>query len=146
MINDDVTRGANAPQAAHPESEPVLLPAAESAGQPTAYRAHWAVPASLPWFEGHFPGMPVLPAVALLETTLATLRRALGQPGLELVELAQAKFTQPITPGLKLELTLTAQADPAAQAGPRHWRATWADAETGKSLAELGLRVRDRDV
>jgi 3-hydroxymyristoyl/3-hydroxydecanoyl-(acyl carrier protein) dehydratase len=41
-------------------------------------KATIAIPASGPWFEGHFPGRPILPGVAELALAIATLGRETG--------------------------------------------------------------------
>jgi ApeI dehydratase len=60
----------------------------------------------LPWFEGHFPGYPLLPGVVQLERIgLAAIARAwpeLGAPR----GFPRVKFLEAIAPGDKLELRL----------------------------------------
>jgi 3-hydroxymyristoyl/3-hydroxydecanoyl-(acyl carrier protein) dehydratase len=60
--------------------------------------ATWRVPREHPIFAGHFPGMPLVPGVMLLEWTLAEVARALGiEPhGLRIRE---SKFLVPLRPG-----------------------------------------------
>lgn len=72
------------------------------------------VPADHPAYAGHFPGRPLLPAVALLAEVLAALESASAR-GLAQWTIAQAKFTRPVTPGTPLTLAH----DPAGQASVR---------------------------
>lgn len=51
----------------------------------------WTVPEHLPYFEGHFPGNPMLPGVALLDLFQVLLR---GQFHF----IKSVKFTEPIRP------------------------------------------------
>ena len=64
-------------------------------------------PAGLPYFDGHFDGAPVLPAVAQLEALVLPLCRAawadLGAPGRWL----RLKFRRAIGPGSALTVRLT---------------------------------------
>ncbi len=63
-----------------------------------------AVPASLHWFQGHFPGFAILPGVVQLHWAVAHARRHLGvtaQP-----TSAQVKFRRPIRPDDLLTLSL----------------------------------------
>jgi 3-hydroxymyristoyl/3-hydroxydecanoyl-(acyl carrier protein) dehydratase len=64
------------------------------------------VPADLLYFQGHFPGFPILPGVAqLVPLVLAQIREAwpeLDQPE----RLSRLKFRQPVFPGATLELRL----------------------------------------
>jgi 3-hydroxyacyl-[acyl-carrier-protein] dehydratase len=83
-----------------------------SAGDIKKTAAGWAaefvVPEDLPWFSGHFPGQPVLPAVITTEISDTLIRAALGKdPKL----VANAKFKGPVLPGFQVRLTLTASAD-----------------------------------
>lgn len=83
------------------------------------FDVHWQVPADLPFLQGHFPGLPVLPAVATLESSLQMLRRALGDTPLVLQRISSAKFMQPISPGQHVRIHLQAGTQPG------QWLAEW---------------------
>ncbi len=51
-----------------------------------------------PWFQGHFPGDPILPGIAQLNMVTATISKALNQE-LVLQSLGRVKFKQLIRPG-----------------------------------------------
>ncbi len=55
------------------------------------------------YFEGHFPGRPVLPGVALLALVLEALARDTGRPG-ALRGIRFARLRRPVLPGDRLEL------------------------------------------
>ncbi|MEX0959346.1 MAG: hypothetical protein WDZ63_08655 [Burkholderiales bacterium] len=62
------------------------------------------VPAGGAWFEGHFPGRPILPGVAELALTLEALANGMDQPrGLQ--GIAFARLRQLVLPGEQLELS-----------------------------------------
>ncbi len=63
------------------------------------------VDANLGCFEGHFPGFPILPGVVQIDWAVACARDflALLQP---VKTLDRLKFTNPIQPGMRLELTI----------------------------------------
>ena len=63
------------------------------------------VRADLPFFEGHFPGHPILPGVVALAWMMAAAERFLKRP-LGAVELLNVKFQHVIVPGTVVELTL----------------------------------------
>ncbi|WP_169835008.1 AMP-binding protein [Pandoraea oxalativorans] len=72
------------------------------------------VPRELPHFEGHFPGMPLLPGVVLLDwasrfATEYASRNASRHAWVthSPTSVQQAKFSAPVMPGAQLELTLT---------------------------------------
>ena len=67
-----------------------------------------------PFFEGHFPGQPVMPGVLILEAMAQTggilLLNGIENPEGKLVyfmSIDKAKFRRPVTPGDQLVLTLT---------------------------------------
>jgi len=72
------------------------------------------VTANEPFFEGHFPGQPVMPGVLILEAMAQTggilLLNGVENPGDKLVffmAINNAKFRKPVTPGDQLVLELT---------------------------------------
>ena len=67
-------------------------------------KSAFAIPASHPAFEGHFPDRPIVPAVVLLAEVLAVIRRATGSAA-DAWTLASAKFLAPVGPDSALELT-----------------------------------------
>lgn len=87
------------------------------------------------FFQGHFPGGPVLPAVVQIAAVVSYASRLAGQE-LRLVEVTRAKFMNPTGPGRELvaQLTLDPELD-----GRRRVKATLLDGET--EVAELTLRV-----
>ena len=46
---------------------------------PGSYTTVWTVRYDLPYFEGHFPGHPVLPAIAVIDASLVALQAAVGE-------------------------------------------------------------------
>jgi len=59
------------------------------------------VPASASWFDGHFPGWPVLPGIAQLGMVYELVRRALDGP-VRVVEVSRVRFKQRIVPNDRL--------------------------------------------
>jgi 3-hydroxymyristoyl/3-hydroxydecanoyl-(acyl carrier protein) dehydratase len=62
------------------------------------------VPSAGAWFEGHFPGHPILPGVAELALVMDALARKAGHP-VSLQGIAFARLRQLVLPGDRLELT-----------------------------------------
>lgn len=62
-----------------------------------------------PAFAGHFPGMPVLPGVVLLDEALFALGRELGRD-LSACIVGSLKFVSPIAPGEIVHLQYELQA------------------------------------
>lgn len=65
-----------------------------------------SVPADLLYFEGHFPGSPLLPGVAQLVVLVLDQVRSLWPELGEPTRVGRLKFKQPIGPGDALQLTL----------------------------------------
>ena len=86
----------------------------------TADGLRWTfqVPVDLPFFDGHFPGHPILPGVVALGWMLAAAERFLARP-VEAAELLNVKFQVVIPPGAELELTVTPRAGGRLQAAVR---------------------------
>ncbi|MBK8206517.1 MAG: acyl-CoA synthetase [Planctomycetes bacterium] len=87
------------------------------------------------FFQGHFPGGPVLPAVVQIAAVVNLASRLAGQE-LRLSEVTRAKFMNPTGPGRELAMQLTL--DPEVE-GRRRVKATLFDGEL--EVAELTLRV-----
>ncbi len=71
----------------------------------------WKIPRSLPYFEGHFPQNPVLPAVAIIDASLHFLCLHLKNPDgknqqPQIKELISSKFMVPITPDTLVHIVL----------------------------------------
>ena len=56
-----------------------------------------------PAFDGHFPGRPILPGVALLARAMDALERATGTAAHDWA-LESAKFASPVAPGTRLTM------------------------------------------
>ncbi len=57
------------------------------------------IAADLPYFDGHFPGFPILPAVALIDLAREILKKILHNENLQIAKLKTAKFRKNIVPG-----------------------------------------------
>lgn len=73
----------------------------------SAVTASIEIPDDGPWFEGHFPGRPILPGVAELALAIAALRRETGRT-LPLRGIAFARLRQLVLPGDRLQLSARA--------------------------------------
>jgi 3-hydroxymyristoyl/3-hydroxydecanoyl-(acyl carrier protein) dehydratase len=56
-------------------------------------------------FDGHFPGAPILPGVAQVDWAIAFARERFAMPA-RFVRLDALKFSQPATPGMRLDIDL----------------------------------------
>jgi len=68
-------------------------------------RARVRVPSDSPWFDGHFPGQPVLPGIAQLGMVHDLLCRATKQK-LPMERVSRVRFRQIIRPEQRLTLTV----------------------------------------
>jgi 3-hydroxymyristoyl/3-hydroxydecanoyl-(acyl carrier protein) dehydratase len=74
-------------------------------GEADQFKAHIRVPPESPWFDGHFPDMPLLPGVAQLGMAHDLLIRILGawRP---VTQISRVRFKQMIRPDQALLLTV----------------------------------------
>lgn len=98
------------------------------------YSDQWIVPADLKYFAGHFPGRPVLPAVITVQFSFMWLKAILRHKTLQLQELTNAKFVNPILPSMVIERT-------AAQVDENQWQIELTEQGSGIKLASLRLVV-----
>lgn len=84
------------------------------------------VPETLPCFEGHFPGNPILPAVMILDECA----RILG--GRATRRLRSAKFVGAVLPGMRVEIAIR-------QKSESDWDVEWS--HEGKKLVEVSFQL-----
>lgn len=96
----------------------------------------WKVEPSLPYLNGHFPGTPILPAIAIIDASTYCLQRALDKADLKVKTVSVAKFLSPIQPGQTVHIELQKQSED-------DWQVEWTEAAAGepKLLATLRLRL-----
>jgi 3-hydroxymyristoyl/3-hydroxydecanoyl-(acyl carrier protein) dehydratase len=80
--------------------------------------AEVVVPAGSRWFDGHFPGQPVLPGIAQLSMVLELIGRA-GGVRVALGGLSRVRFRKMILPDDRLRVVATPK---AAAMGSYHFR------------------------
>ena len=78
-----------------------------------------------PFFQGHFPGHPIMPGVLIAESlaqvggilALLSTPENLGKPSLYLMSLDKVRFRQPVVPGDQLRLEVE-----ALRGGKKFWK------------------------
>lgn len=95
----------------------------------------WVVPTNLPYFDGHFPQNPVLPAVAVLDGTLEALKLLQQNKTLSFERIKSGKFLNLIKPGTPLQICLT-------QIRKNEWEAEWGSPDGEKIFAHLKVLLR----
>ena len=65
----------------------------------------FSVPGASPYFDGHFPGFPILPAVAQVELVIRFASEHLGT-GIDVSEIRRIKLTKPVWPNIPLLLSI----------------------------------------
>jgi hypothetical protein len=73
--------------------------------RPDRVLLEFTIPAESAYFDGHFPGFPLLPAVAQFELVIRLASRYLGT-GLNVSRLKRIKFSNMVRPGNRLRLEL----------------------------------------
>lgn len=76
---------------------------------PNALEAQADAPQDCIWFNGHFPGEPILPGIALVNTVYEVIAWDAHDRGesVQISSLKRIRFTGPVRPGEKFVLTLT---------------------------------------
>ncbi|MDR0735072.1 MAG: hypothetical protein LBG16_05275 [Elusimicrobiota bacterium] len=72
---------------------------------PTEGGARFKLPADFPAFAGHFPGEPVLPAVAQIQMAVFVIGARAGRAA-KLKEIKKAKFSAPVRAGEEIEIII----------------------------------------
>ncbi len=96
------------------------------------FHARWHVPMDLPYFRGHFPGMPIFPAVGIVDASLHALGIHLQTSSPDLIELPTAKFLNPVLPGCHVILAFR-------RVSAIEWECEWSDQESNKTYSILRL-------
>jgi len=68
------------------------------------------VPGNSPWFSGHFPGNPILPAIAQISIVLDMIGQAIKAP-VTLKAFSRVKFRRIILPDEEMDITASESAD-----------------------------------
>jgi acyl-coenzyme A synthetase/AMP-(fatty) acid ligase len=87
------------------------------------------LPPTLAWFQGHFPGQPILPGISQVHMAVLLAGEVFGWAP-EGSDLNRVKFKDIVRPGETLELTLTADRD-KGRLGFRWLRANGGEASSG---------------
>ncbi len=81
------------------------------------------IPVDHPAFAGHFPGMPIVPGVVLLDAAIQAIVNATEKP-LNTWQISSVKFLSPLKPGEAVIIEHEVQANGAVRfdvlAGTRH--------------------------
>lgn len=72
------------------------------------------IPADHPAFAGHFPGMPIVPGVVLLNATLHAIATDQAQP-ITAWQISSVKFLSPLLPGQPAIISHETQASGAVR-------------------------------
>jgi 3-hydroxyacyl-[acyl-carrier-protein] dehydratase len=88
-----------------------------------------------PYLDGHFPGLPVFPAVGIVDASLHFIKLVTRRTDLQLAGLPNAKFMSPIAPEQNLRIELKELDE------QKTWQLDWKDEPSSKTLATLRLSV-----
>jgi len=93
----------------------------------------WHVQDNLPYFDGHFPDNPILPAIALVDASIEALRQHLALEQTPFIkQICTAKFKDIVAPGDVL--TIKIEQETAAR-----WNIIWT--RTHVEVATLSLEI-----
>lgn len=95
--------------------------------------AHWTVNGEIPFFEGHFPDSPVLPAICIIDISLLLLKKKFPKINLREINIKKSKFMDMVTPNQKVIITATLETEEL-------WRVLW-QTEDQQNLAQITLVI-----
>jgi 3-hydroxymyristoyl/3-hydroxydecanoyl-(acyl carrier protein) dehydratase len=99
------------------------------------FSCEWRVPQNLPYFEGHFPGNPIFPAVGIVDASTILLKALLRRPEDRLIAIPSAKFMHPIVPNDEVVIEVS-------ETDSDTWKILWRTDDKDKAdLALLSLKI-----
>ncbi len=99
----------------------------------------WRVPESLPYFEGHFPSNPIMPAVAIIDASVSFLEQVLSK-NLAVSKLINCKFTGAVPPSTCVLINYDLQDNTNFGID---CQVVWAsNNESGQTFAQLKMQLR----
>ena len=77
------------------------------------------IPGNSPWFSGHFPGMPILPAIGMLGMVYDTITEYAAQHGIRMSmrEIKRVRFRQVLKPQSRFNVSVSIEPDGAGFRG-----------------------------
>ncbi len=96
----------------------------------------WYVPKDFPYFEGHFPQNPILPALAILDGSLEALKFLQKGNNFFIKKVKTGKFLNIISPGILIEIHILKKIE-------QEWELQWksSDKTDQKIFAHLKLSL-----
>ncbi len=95
-------------------------------------KASFDIEASLPSFEGHFPGNPILPAVSIIDISLYLLENIKPEVSYNNIEVKRSKFMSMVQPNQTVEVLATTE-------NGTDWRLLWVQEGSQEKLAQVHL-------
>ncbi len=96
----------------------------------SAFEADLPVSEDIQYFNGHFPGAPVLPAIGIIDASLVAISQVMGSQK-SLRKARSAKFFAPVVPGTQVKIS--------GQKTDGGWNIQWREGD--KNLAALALET-----
>ena len=90
--------------------------------EPDTCAALATAPLGSPWFDGHFPGQPILPGIAMIAMAFEAARQQelKSGAGIRLKSVTRVRFKKPVRPDEQIEIKL----DREQRAGDASYRFT----------------------
>jgi len=113
---------------------------------PNALEAQADVSQDSIWFIGHFPGEPILPGIALVNTVYEAIEWDAHDRGesVQILSLKRIRFTGPVRPGEKFVLNLTRE--DAGQERLFHFKVVVNESIVCSGLVAAANIIKDKNV
>jgi len=96
--------------------------------------ASLTMPKAYPFFEGHFVGDPILPAVCIIDASMELLTHQVSGLLPEAAQLKRCRFSSKIRP----EETVTIEGNEYA---PKQWKFIWLGSQSQKPVAQVHVQL-----
>lgn len=102
--------------------------------EPNRVNADWKVNKDIPFFEGHFPGNPILPAVCIIDISLYLLSLQNPEVSLQKIEIKRSKFMAMVRPEQDVEIV--AESD-----DEKTWKVLWQAKKDQQKLVQISVVI-----
>ena len=97
-------------------------------------KASWKVNADLPFFEGHFPENPILPAICIIDISLHLLSLSYPQTSFKEINIKRSKFMAMVRPEQDVEILAESEDE-------KSWKILWKSVSDQQKLAQVSLVI-----
>lgn len=103
-------------------------------GDGEKFQADLKIPVDWPFFSGHFPQNPILPAVSIIDLSLLLLQRQSKDVTFQRLEISKSKFIGKVQPGHDVRISVQSR-------DGKSWEIAWTGKSDQSRLAQIHLTL-----